>query len=849
MLNKISLIDELKKGGYEASLITTYNAYLPFYEEVVLRRLANAGVRHNALLMDAQQYAASLISHPPRLAGRQYTLLPVSVPGAFHPKLIFLAGKSKGAILVGSHNMTLAGFGFNREITNLVQIREKDTAGINLAQDVWKEIEFWLNDFTVGVPDHVRSMIRRVKEFAPWLNGSPSADPKIRLLAGRPGGTPLWQQFTGLLDGETSQFSAGGAFFDQELSFLKRVKRDLQPGRITVAVDPKTVQMPVQAQALEGMTFVQAGRIGCDEKSDEPYLHAKFVLAQQKEGMSVFASGSANPSRPAWLADDAGGNVELMLARIGDDALKTANSLGCSDIHTFPTLTQKNWEEISINQTQWEKAPATGIRSGVALAEATRILFDLDLLKGFRDLTFAIIAADGSAISNSVDVAVEDRFAVLNFATNDIEKAIALQGFDASKLALNLALHHAGIVEEQARSGTQRRLRDALASLDTDSPDISLLIQCIDKIVFDEDDPAAAAQPAKRAGSRNSQQPTGPDSVATLEIDVSEMRKGGKRQRLNHSSDFAYLLDALIYHLRLHQDKSREELDRFGRTEEEQIGADDDPDAEVALTPDKQAELLVACHSKVRTVVNRMISQMKAYAEGKVALTKILIRLLGVLAVLRELRSCDGRAAWIEKGKTAVPKDQRLRLLEAVMLNIFEREPSTSSLLSLEALGEEFSESDDVARLKGLLLWLAWDCGLTLNLHKPFRESPEAWEQRLKRNAMIVALAQVILSDETVIDEARESIGSFTAGELDWLRDIRRLADSFATLRADKGALRRGELAEAGDIAFHKTAEDWIVRMVAGRNGGKISLVALKENRPRLTYLADHLAVASLSSV
>jgi len=45
MLPKISLMEELKKGGYEASLITTYNAYLPFYEEVVLRRLVNAGIR------------------------------------------------------------------------------------------------------------------------------------------------------------------------------------------------------------------------------------------------------------------------------------------------------------------------------------------------------------------------------------------------------------------------------------------------------------------------------------------------------------------------------------------------------------------------------------------------------------------------------------------------------------------------------------------------------------------------------------------------------------------------------------------------------------------------------------
>jgi hypothetical protein len=96
MLPKVSLMDELRMGGYEASLITTFNAYLPFYEEVVLRRLVNAGVRHNVLMMDAGQYTHSLVSHPPRLAGRHYTLMPVKVAGAFHPKLIFLAGKQKG---------------------------------------------------------------------------------------------------------------------------------------------------------------------------------------------------------------------------------------------------------------------------------------------------------------------------------------------------------------------------------------------------------------------------------------------------------------------------------------------------------------------------------------------------------------------------------------------------------------------------------------------------------------------------------------------------------------------------------------------------------------------------------
>ena len=38
--------------------------------------------------------------------------------GSFHPKIIVLLGKKKGIAVVGSHNLTLAGFGSNRELTN-----------------------------------------------------------------------------------------------------------------------------------------------------------------------------------------------------------------------------------------------------------------------------------------------------------------------------------------------------------------------------------------------------------------------------------------------------------------------------------------------------------------------------------------------------------------------------------------------------------------------------------------------------------------------------------------------------------------------------------------------------------
>jgi hypothetical protein len=80
----------------------------------------NAGVRHNVLVMDQRQYAGALQSHPPRLAGRQYTLAPVSVQVPSTRNSFSSFGKSKGLVAIGSHNLTLAGFGYNRELTNVI---------------------------------------------------------------------------------------------------------------------------------------------------------------------------------------------------------------------------------------------------------------------------------------------------------------------------------------------------------------------------------------------------------------------------------------------------------------------------------------------------------------------------------------------------------------------------------------------------------------------------------------------------------------------------------------------------------------------------------------------------------
>ncbi len=759
---------------------------------------------------------------------------------------MFLAGKNKGLVLVGSHNMTLAGFGFNRELTNLVRIESADDLeGIALARDAWAEIDYWLEHFANEVPDHLLRMVGLVRDFAPWINSVGDSNEDIQLLAGRPGAQSLWEQLTKIVGGEAVSVSLAGAFFDRELQFIERVTQDLRPAKFTVAVDPSTVEMGPKARALSNVSLVSADALGVDidkEVEGNRYLHAKGVFVEQQNGGAVFASGSANPSAPAWLSSDAGSNVELMLVYRGEGARTAADNIGFNLIADMPALNEDDWHAIESNELQQAESEPLGYRSGVAVVDEAHIILDQRWLKGVDHPSFVLCAVGGEELSHTSQHRIEGDSAFIAFAEAELTKANALHVLLDGQLLLKLLLHHTREIEEQATSGAQRRFKEALLSLETDAPSIDLLIQCIDKIVFSE------ARETQASGSKKvSPQDTPPaeeqEAPASLAIDVEDVKHRKSKKRLSHSGDFAYLLDALIYHLRFQVDKPVEDVDRFGRSEEEQIGADDDQDEDQEASRE-QGELLDVCHTRVATLINRMATQLKAYAKGQQELDKVLVRLLAVLAVLRELRKCDGRVAWVEKGKTTVPKKHRLGLLEEIMFNLFEGE---LSLLHLEALGDDFQQSDDVARLKGLVLWLAWDCGLTMNLQKPFNESRDDLNKRLKRNAMVLALAQMVQSDDVVVDEARQSIGGLTSSEMGWLKEVELLSHKCKTVRDDPSVFQPSRVAAPGDLAIHKKLDDFDLRLVTHTGNDRLGLVVLTRDDQILTYRSDHFAIVPWS--
>ena len=180
-LANVSLIEHVSETGFRASLIATYNCYFPFYEEVVLRRMMAAGCSHNVLMVDASRCADAFASEDlrPRRAGRDYTLIPVAVGGAFHPKIMLRVGKAKGALFVGSHNMTLAGFGLNDEVTNTFRV---EGASLRSGAGPLRQAFEYLAAFVPGALPGVVEAYEGLKLGVPWLDGPMAVGERDRIV-------------------------------------------------------------------------------------------------------------------------------------------------------------------------------------------------------------------------------------------------------------------------------------------------------------------------------------------------------------------------------------------------------------------------------------------------------------------------------------------------------------------------------------------------------------------------------------------------------------------------------------------------------------------------------------------
>jgi len=694
-----SLLDQLSEGGFQASVIASYSCYFPFYEEVVLRRLLDKGCATNVLLVDAGQCAEAFASEDrrPRRAGFDYTLIPVQVAGAFHPKLIMTVGKSKGALFVGSHNMTLAGFGLNDEITNVFHTR--GVGAREGAEPIRRALDY-LESFVPAdaLPD-LTQVFATLRRGIPWLEGPVTVESQERVLLTSTGSDEdLWSRVRPLIPHRVSTVFVCGPFFDRNLRFLQRLLGDVRPSRLVVGVDPESVEIdPVSVSKARGAEFVNiAGLPAVPNRRERGtrYMHAK-ALWLVGPGHELLVTGSANPSAPAFL-EGGSRNAEAIVV---DQREGAAKALGLDDLLGAPAVTEGDWSRVAERRAAeiHDRASSTGT---LVLAVPTPEGFLLERPIG-AEIALDGIAADGTVLGEAASGSQNETLIDASASLRD--GAQTLRSSDSKKSPIVVLVHRPDQVARRVGGDHQKDLRQALGALDEDPSQLETALRLVEKVIFDADEVVLVQSPLPRKGKRKIEpQPAqGPESLAVAAFG----RRGGRRKKSLASGDILVLLDALMYRL-------GEGLPGTGPArppvEEVMPPSDEDADDEELKLPRPLDKLAESCRRKVGRLVRRMKAQLEV-ANQDGAARRAIIQLAAVLSVVHMLRTMEKRTEWRTRHLKLVDPNHQWQLFEVGALAVGWGCLALGPRSLKEGDCEPFEE---LSLTVGLLTWLAWDVGI-----------------------------------------------------------------------------------------------------------------------------------------
>ncbi|HEX8145046.1 MAG TPA: hypothetical protein VF553_20945 [Pyrinomonadaceae bacterium] len=856
----ISILDELRRigSGYEFSFAATYNAYFPFYEEVVLRRLASAGSRANTLMMDGRQCAAAFAveGSRPRQAGREYTLIPVHAGGAFHPKLLLLVGKRKGLMFVGSHNLTIAGFGHNRELTCRYEVDDaSDPTKLVAFGQAWNFLRAW----ALEQPEELRIPFDDAETYAHWLRDAlvhtRSADIPSGFFGSQPDGQALWEMVRSRVPTAVKRITVVAPFFDSRLDFLKHLSDELSPAEFIVGIEPERVEINHKAHSImPNAKFVDAGKL----REGDGYLHAKAILFEAQDGRELLITGSANASRQAWLLKNDGRNAEAVIITEGTSRKSTANALGLRALAKEAALSEETWRQIKRQPASRPKQDTTTIHIPLIAVE-TNQGFELEarLAGGELSSSAELVDASGNALA-TFPVSL-DEFGFYQVEVPDIEprrraSTIALQSVDGrSRFAI---VHHTFDVAVSAQTERQRELQFALANLDAATPMLENMLKIVERAIFDDFDnsqlrsggagrtSAAEKDSGKQALSEDAPQTSFSASLA----DAGRLKR---KRNFMLADDLTLIIDALRRRLSGGgMEASFGTGPAIARSEEELVDLDvEDEEAPDAVREIDGEALARTCQRKMRNMLRRMTAQLELAVIAQERTFGAIRQTAAVLALLPWLRELEQIEKQLLRGETFVRyEDEWQFFLDATRLLYSQRTALMKRALSLQAQHSN-SLDDETSIVAGLLLWTAWDCALDVRSAKEAEELDEL-QENLYGMARLVALSSHICDDTDAQEKAREAINHISsyyptdgflqawyAEHLAWLRKVS------AICRTPGGLSPVKRMAEAGDLALPTLKASAQPLIVLGANGTSVRVVDLDKDDEQNLYGVKYISV------
>ena len=838
-LASTSLLEHIAESGFRSSVFTTYSCYFPFYEEVVLRRLMAAGCTHNVLMVDATRCAEAFAVEElrPRRAGSDYTLIPVKVGGAFHPKLFLRFGKSKGSLLVGSHNVTLSGFGLNDEVTNIFRL---EGAALRACGAPFRQAFNYLAQFVPTQLPDVVDAFEGVKLGVPWLDGPLGTDPEDRqLLTESSAGADLWSQVVPLIPKDVTTAFVGGPFFDPTLAMVRRLQREVRPKRLVIGIDPASVEVdPVEAAKLNGVEWVNiAGvpQIPQRREGASAYLHAKvFWFASGQNELLI--TGSANPSVAAFFAAPDVRNAEVVVA---DRTKGVAEQIGMEALLSAPAVTSTEWNAVI---TRRKAAPPPSAE------EARRILVATPTSTGFvahESLDVGLVLHGAGDLDAPLGEAVAREGGVIDAVDTVRDGAHYLEARTANEHTL-VVIHRTEDIAKNLGGDTRKALRQALGALEEDPTQLDALLKLTEKVIFDSDDVVRTTPPRTGGASGVDQGPSA--APASLALEAAGRKNSSRRTRSLASGDIVVLLDALMR--RLGEGLPMNAAVR-PRSEEEEIGVDEEEGGELTRpTPDFEV-LARACRGKMRRLMRRMEGQFElAAAQGRAR--RGIVQLAAVLGVLRTLRFVEQRPEWKRTRQELVDRTDEWDFLQSATVAVAWGSDALATMALAEAEAEGFAE---LSMVVGQLAWLAWDVETDIRVASQRGGLEGLEDQQWYAVQLLASLGPWLLDDDAAWRFVEESTANTPRPRIDsarWIAAHRSALEAFMAVTEKPeihASIRRR--VRPGDLVVLHGRESPRVRVALdvdeSKNGEKVCVFDPTTADAGRSFLASHVVIVPWS--
>lgn len=297
-----------RERPYEHALLMTFTVDLGFLESRLLGQLQSKGCRVT-VVADANMWDPDV--RATKFAGRRYHLGLVQSRMAFHPKLTLLVGPAKATAIIGSGNLTLAGWQYNHEIAAVLTGTDQEAP--QALVDLFDALTS-LRDIAPLDPATRSRIEGATRTLGRMLDQATVVDTGHRVRGS-------WQ--SPLIDlvprEQVDELLVSAPFHDGQSRALTTLIERTSPRSLSVALQER--QTSCDASTLARALDHAASTIPGSSQSvvtapGERYRHGKlieWVVDEQRWALT----GSPNLSRAALLSRDAGRSANYELALVG----------------------------------------------------------------------------------------------------------------------------------------------------------------------------------------------------------------------------------------------------------------------------------------------------------------------------------------------------------------------------------------------------------------------------------------------------------------------------------------------------------------------------------------------------